>query len=270
MNGEKEEAVSLILAAGRGSRMKGFSGNKALLPLIPAQSPYKGSHSILFNIINSLPPGPTAIVVHHKKDDIINATKGLGIAYCVQPVLNGTGGALLAARQFIREQPHENIIITMGDVPFVKKSSFEALIETLKEDTLVVLGFRPRSKKQYGLLEIEDKKVRQIIEWKYWKEFPEERLESLTICNSGIYSARKDPLLRYLDILESHPHLVRKEIKGKIKEFEEFFITDLIGYMNADGLSVGYLNAEDEAEVMGIDDPDALKKAQALFTLQSS
>lgn len=46
---------------------------------------------------------------------------------------------------------------------------------------------------------------------------------------------------------------------------EEFFITDLIEFMVADGRTVGYLIAEDEYETMGIDDRDALQKAQALF-----
>ncbi len=269
MNSKRKESVSLILAAGRGSRMKGYKGNKSLLPLVPVQSPYKGRHAIIVNILANLPPGPRAVVINHGKKDIIEATKGLHVYYCEQPVLNGTGGALLAARQFIREQTCERIIITMGDVPFVKRSSFDALLEKLEKNSIVVLGFRPESKKQYGVLEIEEAKVRKIIEWKYWKEFSDERIESLRVCNSGIYAARKDLLLRYLDILESHPHLVRKQIKGEIREFEEFFITDMVGYMNADGLPVGYLNVEDENEVMGIDDPEALEKAQAVFASQS-
>ena len=35
--------------------------------------------------------------------------------------------------------------------------------------------------------------------------------------------------------------------------------------MNQDGLSVSYILAEDEYEVMGVDDLDALEKAQQIF-----
>jgi len=33
------KTASLILAAGRGTRMTGYEGNKTLLPLIPTESP---------------------------------------------------------------------------------------------------------------------------------------------------------------------------------------------------------------------------------------
>ncbi|MFC1891484.1 MobA-like NTP transferase domain containing protein, partial [Thermodesulfobacteriota bacterium] len=53
--------VSIIFAAGRGSRMKEYDGNKTLLPLIPDESPYKGTCPILVEIIKNLPPGPKAL-----------------------------------------------------------------------------------------------------------------------------------------------------------------------------------------------------------------
>jgi len=46
---------------------------------------------------------------------------------------------------------------------------------------------------------------------------------------------------------------------------KEYFITDLVEYMHEDGLSTGYILAEDEGEVMGVDDPDALKRVQAIY-----
>jgi len=32
--------------------------------------------------------------------------------------MNGTGGALFAARDFLINTPYDQVIITMGDVPF--------------------------------------------------------------------------------------------------------------------------------------------------------
>jgi bifunctional N-acetylglucosamine-1-phosphate-uridyltransferase/glucosamine-1-phosphate-acetyltransferase GlmU-like protein len=46
---------------------------------------------------------------------------------------------------------------------------------------------------------------------------------------------------------------------------EEFFFTDLIEFMVADGRPVGYQVAGDETETMGIDDLGALEKAQAIL-----
>jgi bifunctional UDP-N-acetylglucosamine pyrophosphorylase/glucosamine-1-phosphate N-acetyltransferase len=265
----KKSTASVIMAAGRGSRMKAFEGNKTLLPLVPEKSPYEGSHPILLHILENLPAGPKALVVHHKKEEIIEATQGLDVIYCEQPELNGTGGALLAARSFIENQNSDQLNITMGDVPFVKKKTYLNLINQLKKYSLVVLGFCPEDKKQYGVLEIEGGLVRRIIEWKYWKTYPKEKHTRLRICNSGIYAARKSDLLRYLSILESKPQIVRKEVSGQWVEFEEFFITDLIEYMSADGLAVGCVITDEATETMGVDDPFALTKAQEIYRRQN-
>ncbi len=258
------------MVAGRGSRMKGFEGNKTLLPLIPEKSPYEGRHLILLHIIDNLPAGPKALIVNHKKEDVIKASDGFDILYCEQPELNGTGGALFAASEFLTKQNSDHIIITMGDVPFVKKETYKALVEKLDKNSLMVLGFRPGDKKQYGILEINQGGVQRIIEWKFWRSYPKEKREELKICNSGIYAARKEDLLRYLSVLASRPQQIQKEVNGKVVELEEFFITDLIEYMAEDGLSVGYLIAEDENETMGIDDPSTLKKAQEIFKLPAA
>ena len=257
--------ASIILAAGRGSRMKGYEGNKTLLPLIPGGSLFAGKDPMLIHIFKSLPEGPKALVVQYKKEDVMTATRYLGVTYCEQPVLNGTGGAILAARRFIEEQAHESLIVTMGDVPLVKPSTYARLATQLQAAPFVVLGFRPSDKKQYGVLDLHGSEVAKIVEWKYWKTYPRERQDQLTICNSGIYAARTKDFLPYLSRLEDSPHKVHKERDGKVVEFLEFFITDIVEFMNHDGLKVGYMVAENEDEVMGVDDLASLKKAQKLF-----
>ena len=256
--------ASLILAAGRGSRMKDFNGNKTLLPLIPEESHYEGNQPILLEILNNLPSGPKAVVVNHKKENVIKATMAYDISYCEQPMLNGTGGALLAAREFLEARECDHLIITMGDVPLVKSATYRGLIDNLENNSLTVLGFRPEDKKQYGVLEVEGNQVKKIIEWKYWETFSEKKQRELQICNSGIYAVRADKLLHYMSVLASKPHRVRKEIGGEMTEVEEFFITDIVEYMCNDGLPIGYVIG-DEDEVMGVDDFAAITKAQELY-----
>jgi bifunctional UDP-N-acetylglucosamine pyrophosphorylase/glucosamine-1-phosphate N-acetyltransferase len=263
----QQKTASLILAAGRGSRMTGFEGNKTLLPLVSGESPFEGSHPILMQILNNLPPGPKAIVINYKKEALIHATRSYEISYYEQPLLNGTGGALIAAREFLDTGDYDHMIITMGDVPFVSIATYLDLVEGLKENNLMVLGFTPSDKKQYGVLHIEGVGVRRIIEWEYWKTYPEERQRQLQVCNSGIYAARKNDLVRYLGILEKRPHTVNKERNGKLVQVEEYFITDLVELMSEDGLDVGYALAKEENEVMGVDDLPSLLKAQEIFAL---
>ena len=258
--------ASLILAAGRGSRMTGYRGNKTLLPLIPSSaSPFKGDRPMLCHILTELPRGPKAVVVHHGKEDVMAATRDFDCTYCHQPVLNGTGGALLASRQFIESTDFSYLIITMGDVPLVRRNTYGTLIRRLTKYPFVVLGFRPISKKQYGILELQGEKVDKITEWAYWRNYPEEWRNRLHTCNSGIYAARKDVLPQCMAALEAGPHRVEKQVDGRREMVEEFFITDLVAHLSKEGLAVGYVTAENEDEVMGVDDLPALRKAQDIF-----
>lgn len=258
------QCASLIMAAGKGSRMQGFAGNKTLLPLVPEGAPFAGRRPILTHILDSLPPGPKALVVNHRKEDVIAATRSFGLTYCEQPVVNGTGGALLAAAEFLRETDQGRVIVTMGDVPFVRPATYLSLLDGLVDSPMMVLGFRPPDKRQYGVLEIEGREVRRITEWKYWRVYPRERQDRLEICNAGIYAARTADLLAYLPALAERPHLVLKERNGTMVEIEEFFITDLVELMRKDGLRIGYAIAGD-GEVMGVDDLASLQEAQARF-----
>jgi len=266
---EKGAVASIIMAAGRGSRMKGFDGNKTLLPLVPAGTPFRGEYPILLHIIRCLPPGPKAVVVHHKKEEVVQTTRGVGIAYCEQPVLNGTGGALLAAEGFIQTVDCANLIITMGDVPLVKEKTYLRLVESLQSQPLTVLGFRPLDKRQYGVIEIDGTRVKRIVEWKYWSAFPKAAQDRMEICNSGIYAARRKDLIPYLSVLRNRPHVVSKERDRQLVQLEEYFITDLVELLDHDGKVVGCIVADDEDEVMGVDDLSALRRAQERFkTLQ--
>ena len=257
--------ASIIMAAGRGSRMRGFEGNKTLLPLVPAGTPLQGEHPILLHIIQSLPPGPKAVVVNNRKEEVVQTTGALEITYCDQPVLNGTGGALLAAGQFIQTVDCDDLIITMGDVPLVKERTYLRLVASLQSQPLTVLGFRPSEKRQYGVLDMDGTKVKRIVEWKYWTSFPKAAQGRMEICNSGIYAARRKDLIPYLSVLRGRPHVVSKERNGTLIQLEEFFITDLVEFMDHDGKSVGCIVAEDEDEVMGVDDLPALLRAQEEF-----
>ncbi|MGD9311123.1 MAG: NTP transferase domain-containing protein [Desulfosarcina sp.] len=253
------------MAAGRGSRMQDYTGNKTLLPLIPGDSIFKGRRPIIVHLMENLPAGPKALIVNHCQDEVMAVTQDTMADYCQQPVLNGTGGAILAAEDFVAAQDADRVIITMGDVPFVKQVTYAKLVSGLDTHDLVILGFSPQDKKQYGVLEIDQGQVRKITEWKYWKDYAAPRQKELKICNSGIYAVRTGTLLNYLPILASRPQIVQKKVDGRMTDIEEFFFTDLIEAMVQDGRRVGYHVVADELETMGIDDVAALIKAQALY-----
>ena len=206
------------------------------------------------------------MVIHHKKDEVIKTTRDMGVLYYDQTVPNGTGGALIAARDFLESADQDHLIITMGDTPFVRADTYKRLINQLGDKVLVVLGFKPRDKAQYGILEIENDRVKRIHEWKYWKEYLIEMQESFEVSNAGIYAVNRSLALEYLDKLKQKPHKVKKEKNGQMKTVEEYFVTDLVELISNDGHSVGFALAEEENEFVGIDTIEDLIYAQGLFS----
>lgn len=262
-------AASIVLAAGKGSRMVGFSGNKTLLPLVPRESPFEGAQPMLLEVLGNLPPGPRAVVVHHCADDVKRVTSDSGVEYIEQPVTNGTGGALLVSRGFIESREVERWIITMGDVPLIRPETYAALIEKLDGFEMVLLGFVPGDRAQYGVIELDGDRVLRIVEWKYWSTYSEERLAGLRVCNAGVYAVRRGTLLRYLDRLARRPHRVRKQRGGDWVTIEEFFLTDLVELMSQDTLPVGLVVC-DAGEVVGVDTPEALRFVQDRYALRGA
>lgn len=262
-----EPIASVVFAAGKGSRMAGYEGNKTLLPLVPGPSGFEGTRPLLLEVLDNLPPGPKGIVVHHCAADVERATAGLAHSYLPQQVTNGTGGAMLAARPFLESVTQDKVIITMGDVPLIRAATYKELADQLAAHELAVLAFDPVDKLQYGMLEMEGSRVVRIVEWKYWNAYSPEQRQRLRYCNGGVYAARRKVLLDYLTLLEAHPHRVQKQRAGQWLTIEEYFLTDLVELMAADRLSIGLIVTSEE-EVIGVDTPQALQQVQQHYLQQ--
>lgn len=256
--------ASLIFAAGKGSRMTGYGGNKTLLPLVPGKSIFEGTHPLIGEVLHNAPPGPKGIVVGHCAEAVRKTVQAPGITFIEQPVPNGTGGALLAARNFILSVDSDFVVITMGDVPLIRSATYDALLGMLQTRDMAVLAFEPRERASYGMIEMEGEQVARIVEWKYWSQFPAERQEKLRYCNAGVYAAGRNVLLRYMDAVENRPHEVRKERDGQWITVREYFLTDLAELMHEDGLTVGMVSVCED-EVIGVDTPESLEMVQKIY-----
>ncbi|HOV86545.1 MAG TPA: NTP transferase domain-containing protein [Syntrophobacteraceae bacterium] len=262
-------AAAVVFAAGKGTRMVGYQGNKTLLPLIPGGSPYNGERPLLLEVLSNLPPGPKGIVVHHCARQVKEATAGQGAVYLFQPSTNGTGGALLSARPFLEKVREDSVLITMGDVPLIRSRTYGELLTRLDRHEMMILAFEPRDRAQYGMLEMEEDRVTGIVEWKYWHAFPPDRQAALRYCNAGVYAVRRPVLLDYMSILATRPHRVQKQRGTEWVTIEEFFLTDLVEWMSRDGLSVGWVTAPEE-EVCGVDTPESLRFVQEQYARRKS
>jgi bifunctional N-acetylglucosamine-1-phosphate-uridyltransferase/glucosamine-1-phosphate-acetyltransferase GlmU-like protein len=245
--------------------MTGYGGNKTLLPLIAGKTPYEGSRPLIREVLDNLPAGPKAIVVNYLEEDVRRATAGQDISHIRQPVTNGTGGALLAARPFLESTDTDRVIITMGDVPLIRSATYGRLLDLLERREMALLAFECKDRANYGMIETEGDRVARIVEWKYWKDFPPERQDRLKFCNAGVYAAWKATLLTYMTRMADRPHEVRKLQNGEWRTIKEYFLTDIAEMMNRDGLPVGMTSAPEE-ETIGVDSPESLQSAQKLYS----
>ncbi len=261
---QTSQAASIVFAAGKGTRMLGYTGNKTLLPLVPGTSAYQGERPLLLEVLSNLPRGPVGIVVHHCAEEVVTATKDHAVVPIRQPMTDGTGGALLAARSFLESVSQDAVVITMGDVPLIRRTTYQTLIKRLDDQNLVILAFEPQDRARYGMLEMNGESVVRIVEWKYWHTWSADRQAELRFCNAGVYAARRSVLLDYLDHLANHPHLVQKQRGDEWVTVKEYFLTDLVELMSHDGLAIGWSLASAE-EVIGVDTPEALQAVQTRY-----
>lgn len=134
---------AVILAAGRGKRMKSLTKNlpKPMLKV-------KGK-PILEYKINALPKKikEVIIIVGHCGEHILSHFKryfaGKKITYVYQNKFNGTGGALHLAKSILKDK----FLVMMGDDFYHKKD----LAELIKHD-LAILGYEVDDPSQFGVI----------------------------------------------------------------------------------------------------------------------
>ena len=134
---------AVILAAGRGKRMKGLT-RATTKPMLKI----KGK-PILEHKLNALPKKIKEVIfiVGYRNEDILNHFKryfgGRRIIYVFQTDLNGTGGALHLAKSVLKDK----FLVMMGDDLYHKKD----LAEIIKHD-VAIMGHEVSDPSQFGVI----------------------------------------------------------------------------------------------------------------------
>jgi UDP-N-acetylglucosamine diphosphorylase / glucose-1-phosphate thymidylyltransferase / UDP-N-acetylgalactosamine diphosphorylase / glucosamine-1-phosphate N-acetyltransferase / galactosamine-1-phosphate N-acetyltransferase len=139
---------AVILAAGKGTRMNHLTkeNNKTMLEV--------NGKPILAYKLDVLPKEVDEVifVIGHYGEKIKeyfgDEYCGRRIKYAVQEELNGTGGALHAAKDLLRDK----FLVLMGDDLYSKKD-----LEELVKYDLAVLGFEVEDPGQFGVIKTDEK-----------------------------------------------------------------------------------------------------------------
>jgi len=242
MNAPKTPLAIVILAAGKGTRMKSEL-HKVLHPI--------AGRPMVEHLLASaaeLAPDRQVVVAGHGRDQL-EAALGGRAAIAVQDPQHGTGHAVQQAQGALADFSGD-VLILYGDVPFVRPETMRAMIERLHaadSPAVVVLGFEPDDALQYGRVIAQDGRILKMVEHKDATE--EER--ACRMCNSGLMAVRSDELFALLDRV------------GNDNSQGEYYLVDIVNIANADGRSCAVVVTGDSDEVAGINSRAELAEAEA-------
>ncbi|MBI1404167.1 MAG: bifunctional UDP-N-acetylglucosamine diphosphorylase/glucosamine-1-phosphate N-acetyltransferase GlmU [Porphyrobacter sp.] len=243
MNQTTHPFAAVILAAGRGTRMKSDT-HKVLHPI--------AGRPMLEHLLASVAElGPTrlAVVVGAGREQIEAAVGGRAKT-CLQEPQLGTGHAVQQAEDAL-EGFAGDVLVLYGDVPFVRPETMRAMLERLHgEDhpAAVVLGFEPEDPLAYGrVIADDDGRIIKMVEYKD----ADESERACHLCNSGLIAARAGDLFGLLARV------------GNDNAQGEYYLPDIVNIAIADGKSCAVIVAESADEVAGINSRAELAAAES-------
>ena len=216
----KDKVSIIILAAGKGSRMK--SSKAKVLHNISGKP-------MLFHIIKSsleISDDVTVVIAHQK--EIVQEQMSAyfnNINFVVQDADNfpGTGGAMKNV-----SPKNEKVLVLNGDMPLITSSALDGFLTT---DADVIMSiFDLENPDGYGRVIIQNNQVTKIVEQ---KDASNEELAVSTV-NAGIYAFSKEVIQKYIPLLSNE------------NAQEEYYLTDLVGMARDDGLKIAPLLVDEE------------------------
>ena len=244
MNTPSREIAAIILAAGKGTRMKS-NLHKVLHPI--------GGRSMLEHLLASLEelaPARTIVVAGHGSEQI-EAALGSRARIVLQEPQLGTGHAVQQAEEELADFEGD-VVVLYGDVPFVRPATLRRMIERLHEadaPPCTVLGFRAADPGAYGRIVSEDRRtIGKMVEYKDANAAERQ----IDLCNSGMLAARAADLFDLLRRI------------GNDNAAGEYYLPDIVMTALKDGRTSALVET-DEAEVQGINSRVELAEAERVF-----
>jgi len=247
--------VSIILAAGEGTRMK------SALPKVLHQICGQPMLIYVLKAVEKVGCQKNYLVVGHKKESVVEALrtcpelKKNKIEFVRQNRLLGSGHAVLQVRRNLKDY-RGDVLVVYGDLPLLTRRTLERLIQThFKEDnSLTILGATLYDPSGYGRIIDEGKgKSIRIVEER--DATPGER--KINLVNGGVYCFRAQDLFKALE-------RVKPDNRKK-----EYYLTDVVGILGKMGRKVGMAITDDSREVEGVNDRKQLASVQKYVNMKN-
>jgi bifunctional UDP-N-acetylglucosamine pyrophosphorylase/glucosamine-1-phosphate N-acetyltransferase len=226
------KTTALIMAAGRGTRMK------SALPKV--LHPIAGRAMITWPVLAAREAGVSRIAVIVSPGFEPGEALPEGVETVVQPEADGTGGALRAAIEVVRES--EEVLVLSGDVPLVSTGVISSLLDDHRRSgaAATVVTAVLDDPGDYGrVVRGENGEIEKIVEAKAAGDATPEELGIREI-NAGIYCFGGEPLAVALSRI------------GNENAQGEYYLPDVLPLLRDEGLRVGAHIADDLAVNLGV------------------
>lgn len=230
----------IVLAAGKGTRMKS-SMPKVLHRL--AGKPMLGH---VLDTVSELDPASITVVIGHGSDQV-KQTIHHTVNWAMQTEQLGTGHAVQQALDGIED--NDTVLITYGDVPLTRLSTFKGLLEVTNENQLGLLSLIVDDPNGYGRIKRVNGAVVGVVEQKDANE------EELTIneINAGVLAVNGGSLKTYLSAIDNN------NAQG------EYYLTDIFALAVQAGQAIQTVHPQDEWEAEGINSREQLATLERVY-----
>ena len=184
------------------------------------------------------------VVYGHGGERVRTAFPSTAIRWALQAQQLGTGHAMLQA---IPGTPETNrVLVLFGDVPLLTATTLRSMLEAGQGDDVLVLTVDMEDPAGYGRIIRDGDAVTGIVEE---KDADEEQKKIVEI-NTGVMLCPGEQLRKWLGRLSND------NAQG------EYYLTDVVAMAVADGVAVHGVKAQNQVEVMGINDKKQLAEAE--------
>ncbi|MEC7641199.1 MAG: NTP transferase domain-containing protein [Nitrospinota bacterium] len=247
---QRNALASVILAAGKGARMKSPMA-KVLHPLSS-----KPLLAYVLDTVFALNPARVVVVVGYQSEQVIDQFRDPRVEFVEQKELKGTGHAVLQTQTALKGFAG-NLLVLCGDMPLIKPSTLKKLVahHEATQSRCTLLTLKIGEPKDFGrILRNEAGKVIGIIE----NSDASPTQKTIDEYSTGVYCFEKDL------VFEAIRHIDNNNSQA------EFYLTDTIHKIAQNHLVVQSVQTKDAEEIFGINCEEDLKNAERILTGHSS
>ncbi|MFP4456131.1 MAG: bifunctional UDP-N-acetylglucosamine diphosphorylase/glucosamine-1-phosphate N-acetyltransferase GlmU [Clostridia bacterium] len=238
-----KNVIALILAAGKGTRMKSkLNKNLHLL---------SGKPLITYTIEAAKKIGAVDIgIIIGNDSELMRETLGEEYSYIYQKEQLGTGHAVMQAKEYIKKNIDYDFLILLGDGPLISSESLKKLLELHENADATLLTVKKENPYGYGrIIRDEEYNIKEIVEEKDATD-SQKKIDEVWF---GISCFKGEALLKSLDSLTNN------------NAQKEYYLTDTIKYLNKNGKIVKGIKVTNEEESLGINDRKSLAEAKKII-----